>query len=446
MENFDNMINKTRAAAQVDAVIKIDPSLRWDKTQNKSLRSTFNNMMNFLETDKNLTGLYRFNSFSESIEVCRLAIWDNVRPVPKAFDDNDLLNLKNYLRGRKFEPSMACIQEAVHCMALKNAYNPVVDYLNGLKWDGSSRLDKWLYAYCGADDNPYTQYIGKMTLVAACARVDKPGIKYDHMLILEGAQGIYKSSMLKALGGQWFQEIDLLDRDKDTIEKMRGCWIIEVDELECFKKKEVDSLKSFLSTQVDKIRLPYARNSIQLPRKSIFVGTINPAPFGYLRDRTGNRRFLPVAVGNIDIAGVTRDRDQLWAEAWLAYKAGSPIYINDPSILKYAMEEQREREMSDPWEEPVSIWVEGQKKKGINLVTNTMIYTEAIREATGKMTPFVGVRIHGVMQRLGYHLSDKKKRIDGGFPCNYYDLSCSSEEGKCSWENDDFDGPAPWDV
>lgn len=227
--------------------------------------------------------------------------------------------------------------------ARKNSFHPVRDYLDSLEWDGVPRIGNWLATYGGAADTEYTRAVGRLVLIAACRRVRQPGCKFDEMLILEGEQGVQKSSALKALcpHSVWFSDDLPLDADtKRFIESTRGRWIVEAGELKGMSKKDIGTLKGSLSRMVDSARMSYGRKETLAPRQFIIIGTTNDAH--YLRDATGNRRFWPVLVVLFDLVALERDRDQMWAEAAHYEALGESIRL-DPKYYALAEEEQEER-------------------------------------------------------------------------------------------------------
>jgi predicted P-loop ATPase len=304
---------------------------------------------------------------------------------------------------------------------MKNAYHPVRNYIQSIQWDGVRRVNKWLHTYAGADDNKYSSFVGEITLVAAVARVFKPGIKYDHMLILEGEQGIGKSEMFKILAGEWFSEISLIDKNKDTIDKMLGCWILEVAEMDVFKKKDIESLKAFITTSKDKERLSYDRRSQFFERQSIFVGTINCEADGeYLKDKTGNRRFLPVKVGKVDFSALKKDRDQLWAEAFSLYNNGYKIFINEDQI-SMVQQEQENRVENDAWMDCIRDYL----YKGLTIINKVKvsdIWINALNMPIAKISRVDKNRIAHCLRQLGYE--NKVIRDSEGNLTRYFVLNC----------------------
>ncbi|UPJ97430.1 virulence-associated E family protein [Bradyrhizobium sp. 172] len=233
--------------------------------------------------------------------------------------------------------------------ARQNSFHPVRDYLDGLKWDGVDRIDRWLTTYAGAVDTEYVRAIGRLVLIAAVRRIRSPGCKFDEMPILEGTQGTEKSKALEilAVNPDWFSDDLPLGADsKRMIEHISGRWIIEAAELNGMRKADVEHLKAFLSRRTDRARLAYGRMTTELLRQCVIFGSTNDHK--YLRDLTGNRRFWPVKVIAFDTAALRRDRDQLWAEAAELEARDESIRL-DPKFWEAAAAEQAERTIDEPW-------------------------------------------------------------------------------------------------
>ena len=251
-----------------------------------------------------------------------------------------------------FDPSATFTFDALKLRCLDRVFDPVRDYLDSLKWDGEARLDDWLVQYCGAEDTKLNRAIGRKMLIAAVRRVRSPGCKFDYIVVLEGEQGVGKSSLLKLLAGEEnFTDNEIIGLDKrEQQEAIQGIWIYEVAELDGLHKSDVTKVKLFASKTVDSARPAYARSRVDRPRRGIFVATTNEVT--YLRDTTGNRRFWPVRVGKIDLAQVKEDRNQLWAEACEFEASGEPLVI--PEVLwPDAAEQQQARTELDPWEDAI---------------------------------------------------------------------------------------------
>jgi predicted P-loop ATPase len=181
------------------------------------------------------------------------------------------------------------------------------------------------------------------------ARIYNPGVKFDQVLIIVGTQGAGKSTAIRHLvGDNWFSDAYININDKDAVLTMRSVWVVEMGELGGMRKADVDQLKEFISRQTDRIRLPYGRRTENFPRQCIFIGTTNSDEF--LKDETGNRRFWPIEVTKYDFSSIQRDREQLLAEALVAYSCGECLYLEDTRSQNIAMEEQEKRYVGSPFQ------------------------------------------------------------------------------------------------
>lgn len=256
-------------------------------------------------------------------------------------------------------PSYQDLVRNINVIANQFEHHPVRDYLAGLVWDGKPRVATWLSVFAGAANTRLNEEFGRVTLLGAVHRVLYPGCKFDYMLVLEGPQGAKKSSLFERLAGgsPWFTDSIKLGSDpKVTIEQTRGVWIAECAELKGMRANEIEAVKAQITTQVDRARLAYAHHPVTVPRQFVMVGTTNDSQ--YLRDPTGNRRFLPVAVGAIDLEAMVRDRDQLWAEAYRRVIHGE-MAILAPDVLKEASDAQAARALPDAIRERLSDLLDG---------------------------------------------------------------------------------------
>jgi len=389
----DNIVKRAKLAAPD---IKLQLDINHTKTGVK-VCSTFKNSIIYLNINEELRPLFRFNRFASSLEISKRPPWGVYGDYPRIVEDKDIIALKKYLIDTyHVDFPKATLDDGVVSFAHENSFDPVYNYLTSLKWDGKKRLDSWLTTYLGVEPTDYSQVVGRMTLAAACARINKPGIKYDYMLILEGPQDIGKSMAVATLGGQWYRAVSLIERTKETVEKMQGAFLIEVPELAVFKKKDIESLKAFITNEIDVERFPYGRRSVVLPRRSIFIGTINPDNSGYFSDTTGNRRFLPVTCGDINLSALQQDKDQIWAEAWAAHLAGCPLYLSKADT-KLAQEEQERREIVDEWTDPIRDYIEGKWK-----VTAVDIWCECLKGFTQDFDRLRQMRVADCMRKLGW--------------------------------------------
>jgi predicted P-loop ATPase len=253
----------------------------------------------------------------------------------------------------RFRPTKDFFWTVVNNEARLNSFHPVCDYLNGLTWDGTKRLDKWLINYAGADDTRYVRAVSPLPMIAAVRRVRKPGCKFDEMLTLISDQGFDKSTGLAvlAVNPDWFSDDLPLNIDsKKTIERLHGRWIIEAAELKGMRHGDIEHLKSFLSRRVDRARLSYDRTVTELLRQCIIIGTTNHDKF--LRDQTGNRRWWPVRIVAFNIDKLKQDVDQLWAEAAAREAAGESIRLAR-EFWTDAATEQTDHTLEEPWVEMI---------------------------------------------------------------------------------------------
>lgn len=211
-------------------------------------------------------------------------------------------------------------------VALDNRYDPVADYLRSLVWDQTPRVSAnggWLKTYAGARQpegapSNYLEVVGRKWLISLVARSFVPGCKADLVLVLEGDQGKYKSSLLRELGGEWYCSASIVLGEKDSKMLAGGKWLVELPELASFRRSELNAIKAFFSTEVDTFRPPYGRATMSFKRRAVFAATSNDGE-DYLDDLTGNRRYLCVWMEGADIEAIRRDRDQIWAEAVALY-------------------------------------------------------------------------------------------------------------------------------
>jgi len=245
------------------------------------------------------------------------------------------------------------IGDALNALCLENKFNPILDYLEGLEWDEVKRLDAWVVDYLGANDTPLNREIGRLTLVAAVRRVRQPGVKFDHIPTLEGAEGTGKSRAVEVLAGteNFSDQTILTQSEKEQQELVRGVWIFEIAELTGMRRAEVEKIKAFASRTHDRARPAYGRRRVDAPRRCIFIATTNEDE--YLKSQTGNRRIWPIQTGTIDIEALRKDRDQLWAEAVEIEAQGEPLIL-PRDLWADAKQAQDARREHDPWDDILS--------------------------------------------------------------------------------------------
>jgi len=248
------------------------------------------------------------------------------------------------------------VTQAVISVAERHTVHPVRDWLDGLVWDQTDRVDKMLHTYFGAPDDRYTNAVSAKFMISAVARVMAPGCKCDTLLVLEGKQGSKKSTGVKILAVDWYADTGVNVGEKDSYQALRHVWIYEFAELAAIKGREAERVKNFLSSSSDHYRPSYGRKFRDFPRQTVCVATTNDD--GYLVDRTGNRRFWPVRCGRVNADALRADREQLWAEAVVRYQTGEPWHIDTNELAALCQVEQADRQAPDDWIPIVETWLQ----------------------------------------------------------------------------------------
>ena len=278
--------------------------------------STPQNVLLILSHDPLIAGLPAYDKFSHRV-VSRGALPWRKSAKGTIWTDADDACLRNYLSKYYGITGKQIIDDALTETVNKNKFHPVRDYLDSLCWDGTPRIDRLYIDYLGAEDTEYTRTITRTHLRAAIARIYRPGCKFDNCLVLYGAQGIGKSTLLSRLGGPWFNDSIANIQNKDALEQLQGSWCIELQEMQATNRAGNDQIKAFLSKQVDKFRVAYGRRTEEYPRQCIFFATTNEDIC--LKDRTGGRRFWILDCTGEALKSVLdmtdEERDQIWAEA-----------------------------------------------------------------------------------------------------------------------------------
>ena len=271
------------------------PDANWQAklkvTEKGGIASCIENVVVILNGDPSLSGCVGFNEMSHNVVAVRSLPWRKVSG-ESPWTDADDADLRYYLERVYGLSGKDKIFDGLNVVAMARKFHPVRDYLDAGVWDGVPRLERLLVDFLGADDTPYTRAVTRKALIAAVARIFRPGVKFDYMLTIRGRQGLGKSAFIAKLGGAWFSDSFTTLQGKDAFEQVQGVWIMEIGELASMKKAEVEQIKLYLSKQVDRFRPAYGRRIQEFPRQCIFIGTTNEEQF--LRDKTGNRRFWVV--------------------------------------------------------------------------------------------------------------------------------------------------------
>lgn len=366
------------------------------KTNAKGGFKIINDIINLniiLSHDPRWKGVLRYDEFAQVLRFAKTPEWhpdDTPKDPSEVWQDVHVTCLDLWLRRNwSLELPSEKIREGVYVVGRRNGFNPLVEYMDSLQWDGEHRLEKWLTNYLGCLDNDYNRAVGRKWILSGVARAYQPGCQAHHVLILEGRQGIGKSRALGAISPHraWFSDTPFDLGNKDAYMALRGKFIIELAELASLKRADIDKVKSFFTSPVDSFRPPFGRERVDVPRTCIFAGSVNLGQ--YLADETGARRFWPVRCGVIDNVALEADRDQIWAEAVSIYKSwvsrGSPqsecLWWPSQSEADMFEVQQAEREVANPWTEAIATWLQSPRAKALLQARGCLLVREIAQGA-----------------------------------------------------------------
>lgn len=322
------------------------------------------NAMLIIQNHQDWSGVIGFNKFTLRRMLLKpIPGSKDASKFPRNLEDDDYSSAQSWFNWNGFPKADAgIVRAAIRACSRAQAFDPLCDFLEGLKWDGVSRIDTWLTRYLGVADCPTARAYGRCWLISAVARAYRPGAKVDHMLVLEGDQGLRKSSAMAALAGaDWFSDGLPAMNTKDSSSYLRGRWILEVAELEAMRR-DMETVKAFITRQIEVYRPAYASEEVDEPRRCVFVGTTNKD--NWLTDSTGGRRFWPVRVTRVDLDAIVADREMLWAEAVAAFKNGEQWWL-DQELSNAARVDQEDRMQIDPWRAEFNAYLEGRNEISI---------------------------------------------------------------------------------
>lgn len=344
----------------------------------------------------------RFNDLTQEINVIEKMPWIDKGPFPRALHDRDAHNFIRWLDDQgQTGISKSTGLSTIKSISYENSFNPLREYLWNLKWDGQPRINNWLTYYLGLEDQAYGKIVGPKFLIGAAARALNPGCKMDTMLVLEGPQGLLKSTSVRVLfGPQYFTDELSVYGSKDASMQLQGMWGVEVAELAQFGKTEVEKIKEFISRTNDRFRPPYEATLVNLPRSCVFVGTTNATE--YLRDATGARRFWPVKCQAIDIDALQSDREQLWSEAIIRMREGEKHWI-EASDFETVEQEQQQRYDQDPWTERILTYINNVQMTTVNLILSDCINIEMSIVNQGHKN-----RVSNILRMAGWEVTVSK--------------------------------------
>jgi predicted P-loop ATPase len=407
-DDLDDLVEKVRAGdepsedgaipdAYDDLVEKKSSDIAWmeklDYSDEGGVRNTFANIHLIIENDIRTKGLFERNMLLNG-DVFRRApntftkkreskggthqitgpAWDIRDPINgELVLDVHVAMVRELLTapGRRGgwglgKPATSDVRESIEMIARKNAFHPIRDYLDSLKWDGTARVERLFVDYLGTEDDSYHRDTARLTMIAAVTRALEPGHKFDYVPVIEGGQGVRKSTFIEALAvrPEWFGELssDFGDIAR-MVESMQGRWITELAEMSGMNRSDVNDVKKFVSQTADRVRLAYERAAANYLRQSIIMGSTNDD--AYLRDDTGGRRFWPIRCqvdkigGSIPIDKLRRNLSQLWAEAVHLYRemrksqphGALPLYLADEGSRKHAERLQATRRVGNVWDD-----------------------------------------------------------------------------------------------
>jgi len=412
-----------------EAVV-VEETIDWEGTLDRTDKATLtlnslHNSVVILQYHADFKGVYAYNEFAQEISLLRKPPYDPPnRPFkPRLLTEIDVIANAAYMETMgeyKLKPKVNDMILAIKRVADFNRFNPVRDALDALEWDGLPRLQggtvgkrvfkSFAVRYLGAEDTPINAAFVKRSLISAIARAYKPGCKVDTMLVLEGGQGKFKSTSLNVLAdaiapGLFTDEMSD-PGSKDAGLQMQGRWIIEISELDAFRKSDVSTLKAWLARKEDRFRRPYGKNVEDFPRSCIMIGTVNPPESGYLRDPTGARRWWPIRCGEFDLPLLKEDARQIWAEARHLYMAGEQWHLTDEEE-EQAKVVQQARYEHDPWATLISDYLARHTdavKSTVKLID--LMGDMCLRIPPERRTPLQNARIEAHLNMIGWRKLD----------------------------------------
>lgn len=370
--------------------------------ENGKIIQSIDNICEVLRRDPNLAGKIKYNTLSYAPFVFGDLPW--CQGGYREWNNTDDSNLKCYVESVYGLKSLEKIMEALNIVVNENKFNPVVDYLEQIPWDGKPHIENLLSDYLGVKKDQYSIESMRIFMLGAINRAYYPGCKFDYMPVLVGEQGVGKSTFFKILAGNddWYNDnFNTVDGDKAT-EKLRGMWIVELAELLAVKKAQaVESIKAFITSTVDTYRPPYGRRTEQRPRVCVFAGTTNSTHF--LTDRTGNRRYLPLLINKDEVKKsmfdnrkeVQEDFRQAWAEALHIFKTQKPKLVLPDNLMQTVKEIQGTYIEEDVRVGIIQEWLDHTSE---DYVCVAMIYEQALGCEHQKPDRRISNEIHDIMQ------------------------------------------------
>lgn len=399
--------------------------------------STAKNIDLIFANDKGLKNLFALNLFDNKIYLRRSAPWRKIKE-EEPIRDVDLAGLRNYIEKAYGICAKEKVADSFKLESARIAWHPIRDYLNRLIWDQEPRIETLFIDYFGLNDTIYAREAARKVLCGAVARVFEPGVKFDLVPVISGDEGIFKSTFWRRLGGQWFSDTFFKVEGKEALEQIQGAWIIEIAELAGLRKSDAESVKHFITKQIDQFRQAYGHVVEKHARQCIFVGTTNID--GFLKDPTGNRRFLPIravvdrVTKSVDTDLVGGEIDQIWAEATFYYFQGEKLYLS-PAAAEIAKAVQMDhmevddregfigqfllKKLPEDWDkfgitERQSYMADRGAEEGVKVrdaVTVAEIWTECLCKNKEDMSRYNTRDINDILKNLGWVFSGSVRNV-----------------------------------
>lgn len=375
-------------------------------SKNGGYKTTLKNAVLFMKHDEHLKGKIAFNEFSHKKFWMEETFW--ITNGRREWTDEDAIQIRYIFNNNNFDVGTNLVEEASVIVSSNNRFHPVKHWFeNNCEWDKKPRLDNFFHEYCGTELNKYTSALARKIFCAVVARIYNPGCKFDMVPIFVGERGIGKSSLIEliAIKKEWFcNNVGDITDAKELVPQSNGKLIIEWQELSMYNKLDINSVKSFASTQVDRVRRAHARNSEDYPRQFIVIATTNQDKF--LLDETGERRITPIELKKVDLESVKKDIPQLYAEAKELYIKGEKLYFDESDVINMYAEECDKRFRNDEIEDSIAEWLENIPAEIEHICTKDKlqindVIIHCLKESPTKSRGLAN-RVANVLRRLGY--------------------------------------------
>lgn len=397
----------------IDETQGIDFLYTVSATGTKGYTANMENVARVLRAHPDYAGRFRFDAFAQQYQMRGTQGWQPFLDTDALMIQSKMSMLFPFLRriGKDI------IFDAMMMVARENEVDTAADFIKSIEWDKTDRLDSWLQKTYGTPDDEYHRKVGSNWIKGLVKRIIEPGCKFDYVLVLEGEQGVKKSTSLRVLGAlpngeNWHVETTMGMDSKDFFMQFQRKAIIEFSEGETASRTEIKKMKAIITTQVDTFRPPYGRSSIDFPRHCVFCMTTNQDE--YLKDETGNRRWLPVRVAlpEADVEWLAANRDQLFAEAYVRLLKGETVY-DFPKEETTAQQEMRR--VTSPNEERIVEWYYADNFGPRNRsegITIQEVYAGALNGVLTSMKKYEEMEIADVLKRV-LKLTKKRKMVFG---------------------------------